>query len=171
MGTTGVTRRLRLWPGGWRDHALPDGNAELATTTTLDREKGYLKRVARAYAPRDPLLADDLAQAARITLWDVDASRFAADDDGYLKRLLMFAVRMARRSAMRAEGGMRRESLTVTAICDGDDTSDDDAPTSGHRPFSVIGGVCDNDGLRAIYDRRHGLQECMDWLANRDTTT
>jgi hypothetical protein len=171
MRATGVTRRLRLWPGGWPDHALQDGNAELATTTTLDREERYLKAVARAYAPRDRLLADDLAQAARITLWDVDASRFDADDGGYVKRLLLFAVRMARRSAMRAEGGMRRETLTMTADCDGDDGSDEDTATAGRRPMAVVGGVCDNGGLHAIYDRRHGLHECMDWLANRNTTT
>ena len=57
---------------------------------------------ARKLSPRDPVLADDLAQAGRIALWVANPSRYSAADARYLQAILHLAIRNELRSQRRA---------------------------------------------------------------------
>jgi hypothetical protein len=54
----------------------------------LHEAEPYLERTAKYIANDFPAARADLVQEARITLWQLDLSRFPQRDVGYLKRIL-----------------------------------------------------------------------------------
>ena len=52
------------------------------------RLSGYVLSRALKIADGDRALADDLAQQARVHLWELDPSRYTAAEDGFLKLAL-----------------------------------------------------------------------------------
>jgi hypothetical protein len=64
----------------------------------LDAETRFIAYLARRRAAGDEDLADDLVQLARVTLWELDVSRFTRDDRGWVRRQLSEAIREAWRA-------------------------------------------------------------------------
>lgn len=74
----------------------------------------YLARSAAQIAGNFPAAHDDVVQAARIALWEVDLGRYAQRDLAYLKRIL--CNRMIDAFQMETRGGLtkRRSKETVS---------------------------------------------------------
>lgn len=58
----------------------------------LQGERRFLEWKAHGLAPRDPMLAEDLVQEAMIALWNVDPSRFARHEHGFIRKAMVHAM-------------------------------------------------------------------------------
>lgn len=139
-----------LWPYGWPELPRMHGDAALAGERALDVHDRFIRIVAQRYAPNDEVLADDLAQAARIKLWVMDPSRYGPRDREYLQDVIVQTARNARRSEFRAAFGFRREEVP-----------EDDEQAE----FAL--GTCDNGGVRRVDEAPWTLAECMEVLRLR----
>jgi hypothetical protein len=139
-----------LWPHGWPELPRMHGNAALAGERALDLHDRFIGIVAQRYAPNDEVLADDLAQAARIKLWVMDPSRYGPRDREYLQDVIVQTARNARRSEFRAAFGLRREEVQE---------NDEQA--------ELALGTSDNAGVSRVDEAPGTLAECMDVLRLR----
>jgi hypothetical protein len=131
-----------------------EGNAARAADIALAREQRFIVMVAQRYAPNDQLLADDLAQAARIELRELDPSRSAPTDKKYVRGVIVLAIREARRREWRQSGGMRRltrEEIIVEKLLE---------------KGGLLNLTCSNAGERAV-DEPRSLRDCLDMLHAR----
>jgi hypothetical protein len=68
-----------------------------ATQAALARHRRFIDSRARVLADGDADLADDLRQLARAELWARDPSRYAPEDDEFVRRFLGNVMRHATR--------------------------------------------------------------------------
>jgi DNA-directed RNA polymerase specialized sigma24 family protein len=74
-------------------HIFAEG---LGFSLAAERQMQFLRRAARVFAGGDPDLAEDMVQEALIELWDLDFSRFDADDDRELRKVLIGRMRFVK---------------------------------------------------------------------------
>jgi hypothetical protein len=135
-----------LWANGWPDLEPVRGDAAGETLIAIAHMERFIKVVARAYAPNDRILADDLKQAARIWLWDVDPTRLCDGDAAFVRNETAQAIRNAKRREWRTEGGRFR--VPVPPV---------------HRGPERMSGSCVNAGVR-FAGRPGSLRECLEWF-------
>ena len=75
------------------------------------RRMGFLRRVARIISRGDRQLAEDLLQEALIAMWELDPSRFDAEDERAFTRMLVDRMKQVRRREKAATREDRREAL------------------------------------------------------------
>jgi hypothetical protein len=163
----------QVWSEEWLAHPVLYGNAEWCAWQALEREDGFIRYAAMRHSDGDDLLADDLAQAARLQLWDMDPSRFGPEDKQYVRRTLVLAMRLARRVA-RADGGGKRR-MRMPAPVSGSDAGDEagdgnEAPRRFCGPGAAEswGGICQNAGVQAVDERPRSLREYLEWMKARE---
>jgi hypothetical protein len=135
-----------LWANGWADLEPARGDAAGETSIAIENMDLFIKIVARAYAPNDRILADDLKQAARIWLWDIDPTRLCAADAPFVRHEAARAIRNAKRREWRTEGGRFRVPVSPM-----------------HRGLERMGGNCVNAGIR-FAERPGSLREWLEWF-------
>lgn len=91
--------------GTWGYRATVHCNAVAAAEQAIEREEPYIDRLARWLSEGDAMLADDLAQVGRITLWDIDPSRFGESDRGYQRAAIRYAMVRAKYRPRVGQGG------------------------------------------------------------------
>ena len=78
------------------------------------RRMGFLRRVARIISRGDRQLAEDLLQEALIAMWELDPSRFDAEDEHAFLRMLVDRMKQVRRREKAATREDRREEKVST---------------------------------------------------------
>jgi DNA-directed RNA polymerase specialized sigma24 family protein len=134
-----------LWPNGWPELPMMLGNAALAGERGLETHARFIGIVAQRYAPNDEVMADDLAQVARIKLWVMDLSRYAATEVEFLHGVIVQTIRAARRQEWRDAGGLKRETIP-------DDEEEADA----------ILGSCENAGVTRANEPPASFADCLE---------
>ena len=81
--------------------ALPEALAEF----------GSFIKASAARLTDDRAQRKDLEQEAAITLWEIDPTRFDANDADYLRAVLYKRMQMAVRGERRARGGLKRVDI------------------------------------------------------------
>lgn len=74
----------------------------------LAQHRKHIHFSARRLARRDSMLQEDLIQEAAIRLWEMDPSRFDADDAEYVERELQRRMSHAAQRDWRERGRSRR---------------------------------------------------------------
>lgn len=97
--------------------------AELA----IVREALFISLASERHADGDVMLVDDLAQEARIALWDLDPTRFDETDVGFLRRAMLNAIKQAKYEEWFAGDAGRRDKWKDTSAIEGWDEEDGDA--------------------------------------------
>jgi DNA-directed RNA polymerase specialized sigma24 family protein len=85
-------------------------DSDRALEDVIRRLERTLRKAARRLSKGDRALADDLYQEALIYLWQLDPSRFAAGEIGYLRKA---AVGRMMRQARRDAATRQRLPITV----------------------------------------------------------
>jgi hypothetical protein len=98
----------------------------LAFSLAAERLMPVLRRAARVISRGDYQLAQDMEQEALIDLWDYDISRFDAESEEALKKVLADRMRLVRRRE-------RLDSMATTRA----DTDPDDVTEEGEEQRSV----------------------------------
>ena len=108
-GGRSARHRLRtapLKPPGVRTRAdgdviVQDVDVEASFNAAMQRLQVYVRVLARVLSCGDRMLADDLEQEAWIKLWELDPLRMDEDDQPYVRKALLNAMRKAMRKEMR----------------------------------------------------------------------
>jgi DNA-directed RNA polymerase specialized sigma24 family protein len=88
-----------------------DFDARDAVPEALEEFKTYIRVTSRIVArdfAGDRSVAEDLAQEAAIVLWELDPTRFDANDVEYLRSAMYTRMKFMGRKERRARGGNRR---------------------------------------------------------------
>jgi DNA-directed RNA polymerase specialized sigma24 family protein len=80
----------------------------LAFSLAAERMRPVLERSARVISRGDYQLAQDMVQEALIDLWDFDISRYDAEGENVLKKVLADRMRLVRRQERRDSIAARR---------------------------------------------------------------
>jgi hypothetical protein len=80
----------------------------LAFSLAAERLRPVLRRAARVLSRSDYQLAQDMEQEALIDLWEYDISRFDAEGEEVLKKVLADRMRLVRRRERRDSMASRR---------------------------------------------------------------
>jgi DNA-directed RNA polymerase specialized sigma24 family protein len=107
-GGRSARNRLRtapLKPPGVRTRAdgdviVQDVDVEASFNAAMQRLQVYVRVLARVMSYGDRMLADDLEQEAWIKLWELDPLRMDEDDQPYVRKALLNAMRKVMRKEM-----------------------------------------------------------------------
>ena len=88
--------------------AIVDIDTRDAVIEAVAKFRRFIRYGAMVLAGGEVDVAEDLEQEAYIVLWELDPSRFDADDDGYLLRAVFKRMQWRYRGHFNTRGGIRR---------------------------------------------------------------